>query len=73
MEMHWYLPEGIECVGGNFASVPLDQRHGGFNIAKREFMLKVNDISLVSIECLVSIKSVSRYLSTYIPIILVCE
>ena len=73
LEMHWYLPEGIECVGGNFASVPLDQRHGGFNIAKREFMLKVNDISSVSIECLVSIKSVSRYLSTYIPIILVCD
>lgn len=68
LECKWHLADGVEVEGGAFASVCLDQKHGGYNTAEHEFTLTLASASRSRVELCLEIVSSGRYCRTYIPV-----
>ena len=68
LECKWHLPDGVQVESGVYSSVCLEQKHGEFNIAEKEYTLILADASSSRIELCMEIISTGRYYRTYIPI-----
>lgn len=70
LELKWYLPENVVIGGGKFASVFLDQIHGGYNEGAKDFEITVVKNEDCKVELLLEITSVGRYERAYVPVVL---
>ena len=70
LECKWHLVEGVEVDGGAFSSICLEQKHGEYNIAEKEYTLHLTSAHSSRIELCLEIVSTGRYYKTYIPVTL---
>ena len=68
LECKWHLVEGVEIDGGAFSSICLEQKHGEYNIAEKEYTLRLTSANSSRIELCLEIVSTGRYYKTYIPV-----
>lgn len=68
LECKWHLTDGVEVDGGAFSSICLEQKHGEYNIAEKEFTLSLSSARSSRIELCLEIISTGRYYRTFVPI-----
>ena len=68
LECKWHLTDGVEIDGGAFSSICLEQKHGEYNIAEKEFTLSLSSARSSRIELCLEIISTGRYYRTFVPI-----
>ena len=71
LELKWYLPENVIAEGGRYASVFLDQIHGGYNEGVKEFIFTVEKNVGCKVESVLEISSLGRYGRSYVPVVLI--
>ena len=63
------LPRTLERIeGGAFSSICLEQKHGEYNIAEKEFTVFLSSARSSRIELCLEIISTGRYYRTFVPI-----